>query len=62
MIIIFSFVAIAIAYYFMQKERIKKENRRESLREKRQELVDRTIRSKMNKSPDENNADEIDSN
>ena len=60
MIFLISFVAIAIAYYFMQKERIKKEQRRESMREKRQELLDRTIRSKMNKSPDENNDSEID--
>jgi hypothetical protein len=61
MILLISFVAIAVAYYFIQKERIKKEHRRESMREKRQELLDRTIRSKMNKSPDDNNASEIDS-
>jgi septation ring formation regulator EzrA len=60
MILVISFVAIAVAYYFMQKERIKKEQRRETMREKRQELLDRTIRSKMSKNPEDNNPNGID--
>ena len=56
MILLISFVAIAFAYYFMQKDRLKREERRERMREKRQELLERTIRSKMNKALDENDS------
>jgi len=38
----------------MQKDRLKREERRERMREKREELLERTIRSKMNKTSDEN--------
>jgi len=55
MILLISFIAIAIAYYFMQKDRIKREERRERMREKRQELLERTIRAKMNTPPNESN-------
>lgn len=62
LIIFITFVAIALAYYFMQKESIKKEKRREQMRGKRQELLDRTIRSKMdNKQNATTNQDELES-
>lgn len=50
MIFIISFIAIVFAYYFMQKDRI----RREEMRNKQQELLDR-IRAKRDKDMQDNN-------
>lgn len=45
MIFIAAFVAIAIGFYFIQKNKIRSEERRESMQIKQQELLDK-LRSK----------------
>jgi len=49
-ILLITFVSIVLTYYFLQKQKIKREEVRERMREKRQELLERTIRTKMDKS------------
>lgn len=44
MVFIAAFISLAIAWYFMQKDRIRREERRERIREKQEELLER-IRS-----------------
>lgn len=43
-IIALTFIALAFAYYFIQKDRIRRKERREKMKDKQQELLER-IRS-----------------
>ena len=40
MVFITIFIGIAFAYYFIQKDRIRREERHEKMQEKQQELID----------------------
>jgi Flp pilus assembly protein TadB len=52
MIILIAIIALAFAYYFMQRERIRREDRRERMQEKHEELLN-ILRSRENKEEQE---------
>ncbi|MFT3980674.1 MAG: hypothetical protein QM687_09420 [Ferruginibacter sp.] len=53
-ILIGVFVSLSIFYYYNQKARIRKEERRDALREKRQELLDELLEIGKNQKDAEN--------